>query len=349
MTDSEEGAKFNRYRSEDPFPWIAPALLNSADIRRYADATGMICNFKESSLKGATYDVAVGDRVIWWDTKKQTKCEKDLTIDPIFTLEPNSIMFVELDTRFQIPNYMIMRFNLKITHVYKGLLLGTGPIVDPGYVGKLSIPLHNLTANSYTFRRGEKMIAMEFTKLSPNISWQKVRSDILVGTGKYKEQDIAHDRHLTDCINKAIGSGTMVKCSIPENIRKIHEKAKKTQKDFESTKKDIEGRLRSIQLIAIVSIVITIVPVLSFALLTVKNMGDAYTKAIEQSNAQVQALEEKVRMLEAGANRPAALFDEKDSGAGTIEESVKQPSGQPIGQSMAEGTRAEEASGGKQD
>ncbi len=28
--------------------------------------------------------------------------------------------------------------------VYKGLLLGTGPIVDPGFVGKLYIPLHKL-------------------------------------------------------------------------------------------------------------------------------------------------------------------------------------------------------------
>ena len=59
-----------------------------------------------------------------------------------------------------------MRFNLHIRHVHRGLLLGTGPLVDPGYWGKLCIPLHNLTDKDYPIPKDEGLIWMEFTKIS---------------------------------------------------------------------------------------------------------------------------------------------------------------------------------------
>src|SRR5438034_7960116 len=41
---------FERFRGRDPFPEIAPALLNSADISDYAAATGMLCPFLPKKL-----------------------------------------------------------------------------------------------------------------------------------------------------------------------------------------------------------------------------------------------------------------------------------------------------------
>src|SRR5256885_14069412 len=72
---------------------------------------------------------------------------------------------------FRFPDYIAARFNLKIPNVYRGLLLGTGPLVDPGWSGRLSFPLHNLTTNDYEFPGGEEIIWMEFTKLSENDRW----------------------------------------------------------------------------------------------------------------------------------------------------------------------------------
>jgi deoxycytidine triphosphate deaminase len=94
-----------------------------------------------------------------------------------FDLKPNSIAFVTLEPYLRLPDYIALRFNLKIKNVYRGLLLGTGPLVDPGFEGRLSIPLHNLTANSYRFRGGDTMIWVEFTKLSPNERWVKHNKD----------------------------------------------------------------------------------------------------------------------------------------------------------------------------
>ena len=54
-------------------------------------------------------------------------------------------------------------------------------MVDPGFVGRLSIPLHNFTSNEYSLKAGEGFVYFEFTKLSwtngdqplVNASWLK--------------------------------------------------------------------------------------------------------------------------------------------------------------------------------
>jgi deoxycytidine triphosphate deaminase len=145
------------YSSWDPFPEIAPALLNSADISDYVRVTGMIYPFYKEKLKSASYPVAILGKLIYWDDEEK-ECQMDLQKGDYFTLKSNSIAFVTLEPMFRIPNYIALRFNFKITNVYRGILLGTGPLVDPGFVGKLSIPLHNLTSNDYLFKGGEDLI-----------------------------------------------------------------------------------------------------------------------------------------------------------------------------------------------
>ena len=68
-----------------------------------------------------------------------------------------------------LPEYIAVRFNLHIRHVHKGILLGTGPLVDPGFFGNLLIPLHNLTDNNYKLIGGEGFIWVEFTKVSKHV------------------------------------------------------------------------------------------------------------------------------------------------------------------------------------
>ncbi len=104
---------------------------------------------------------------MWWDDSGR-QCEVWLEEEKgeELTLGPNSITFVQVEPFFRLPDYIALRFNLKITHVHRGILLGTGPLVDPGFVGRLLIPIHNLTLNTYRLGRGEGLIWLEFTKTS---------------------------------------------------------------------------------------------------------------------------------------------------------------------------------------
>jgi deoxycytidine triphosphate deaminase len=171
FADSEDVAETRsaRYRGEgkdiDPFPGIPRALLSSEHVKAYVRQTGMIHPFAKGHLKSASYEVNAGGRFIYWDENGK-KISIPVAKDGTITLPPNSISFVQIGITFRLPQYIAVRFNLRITHVHRGLLLGTGPLVDPGFHGKLLIPLHNLTSDEYTIRGDEGLIWMEFTKTS---------------------------------------------------------------------------------------------------------------------------------------------------------------------------------------
>lgn len=151
----------------DPFRLqVPPSLLSAEHIKDYVLKTGAIAPFymdggRRSRLKMATYEGRIGKHAFVYN--KQGRLDS-LKFDKELTIKANSIVFVECDLDFRLPNYLALRFNLQIRHVHRGLLLGTGPLVDPGYWGKLCIPLHNLTDEDYSISRDDGLIWVEFTK-----------------------------------------------------------------------------------------------------------------------------------------------------------------------------------------
>jgi deoxycytidine triphosphate deaminase len=164
--------KYRVFANSDPFPDISNSLLNSKDIIQYVLTTGLVDPFTPECLLGATYTCEFSGDCIWWDSenKKHVKVLKEEE-EPL-SIKPNSIVFLGVKQMFYIPQYMALRFNLRVKNVYKGLLLGTGPIIDPGYVGNIFIPLHNLTSNEYHIKLKALLIDVEFTKLSKNNEWR---------------------------------------------------------------------------------------------------------------------------------------------------------------------------------
>jgi len=158
--------RFRRFRRHDPFPGIAPGLLTCAAFCAYIVEAGLMYPYQltTEAVDLASVDLSLLGKAVWWDEKGQRQ-DLDIKIDTSFVLKQNSIAFVTLLPYLQIPDYIALRFNLKVRHVYRGLLLGTGPLVDPGFQGYLTIPLHNLTNNEYVFHGGEPLVAVEFTKL----------------------------------------------------------------------------------------------------------------------------------------------------------------------------------------
>jgi deoxycytidine triphosphate deaminase/cell division protein FtsB len=188
-------------------------------------------------LKGASYEVCIGGEVVYWDEKGKEHVKELKNKTDKFTLLPNSIAFVTLEPYFQIPHYIALRFNLKISHIYKGLLLGTGPLVDPGFQGKLSIPLHNLTANEYVFKKGDGLIQLEFTKLSNERSWRKSQpSTSEIYQGFNIPNDIKPGRTVHDYIEKALENNKAKKVisSIPDAMHDSQKSAKSAKRSAKS-------------------------------------------------------------------------------------------------------------------
>jgi deoxycytidine triphosphate deaminase len=133
--------KYEKFKTDDPFPTIPTCQLNSADILRYVTTIGMIEPFNPELCEGVTYQCHFsGTYYRWLDDKEVFRDTKTLSDTELLELRPNSITYLEIKEHFQVPDYLLFRYNLNVSHVYKGLLLGTGPIVDPGFVGHLFIP-----------------------------------------------------------------------------------------------------------------------------------------------------------------------------------------------------------------
>jgi deoxycytidine triphosphate deaminase len=151
------------YAHHDPLTDVPCSLLSSAEIHDYVRLTGMLHPFDENALKSASYEAHIGGEMIWWDERGEKHAKQIGRGDPC-VLDANSITFVQVEPLFRLPDYIAIRFNLRITHVHRGLLLGTGPLVDPGFEGRLLIPLHNLTASKYDLDTRDALIWIEFTK-----------------------------------------------------------------------------------------------------------------------------------------------------------------------------------------
>ena len=154
----------------DPFENVPPSLLSAEHIRDYVLKTGAIGPFhtgggRHSRLKKASYEGRIGKCAYRYNKRgmlESVPLEGDLKVGA------NSIVFVECNLDFRLPDFIALRFNLQIRHVHRGLLLGTGPLVDPGYWGRLCIPLHNLTDEDYSIPLEEGLIWVEFTKTTVN-------------------------------------------------------------------------------------------------------------------------------------------------------------------------------------
>jgi len=166
--DDEAKSRAEFFKELDPFPDLPAALLSSEHVSDYVRVTGLIHPFYPTNdrLKPASYE-ARAQRFIRWDDDGR-KIITDVKIGDAYELPENSITFVQIESKIRLPDYLALRFNLRIKHVHRGLLLGTGPLVDPGFGGDLLIPLHNLTSKKYVITVDEGIIWIEFTKTSHN-------------------------------------------------------------------------------------------------------------------------------------------------------------------------------------
>ena len=138
-SDAEADARYERWRSHDPFPEIPPALLNSADLQDYVETTGMISPFtlEPDTLKPASYAIPLEGEVLFWEedfderSGKRTQVKRCIELKPgdHLRLKHNPIVYVTLAPVLRLPNYIAARFNLTIMDIYRGLLVGTAALI----------------------------------------------------------------------------------------------------------------------------------------------------------------------------------------------------------------------------
>lgn len=304
--------KYDKFKDKDPFPDIKSALLNAEDIIKYILTTGMIDPFTPEKLQGATYSCTFSGRYLKFDSEGKGNLST-LSDGEALSIEPNSITYLEINERFMIPLYMVLRFNLKVPHVYKGLLLGTGPIVDPGFIGRLYIPLHNLTLNKYNINKGAELISVEFTKLSMRKDWLSLsKTDVSLvkrlnfsKLPKNIQKNIKADREIFEYLVTSLQGDKLfhkepiealsVGSSLEKNVRVLENLDEKVNESLNNVKA-IKNRATAEVILAILGILITVIAII----VPISQAFDAIHKERVEYRDTLSLYQEKVDNLEHG-------------------------------------------------
>ena len=285
-TKDEAKSRAKDAADKDPFPEVPAALLSSEHIQAYVRQTAMLFPFHpdEGALKAASYEIKPGGFFVRWDedtkhVEKVEDCEE-------LVLPPNSISFVQLESFIRLPHYIAMRFNLRIKHVHRGLLLGTGPLVDPGFHGNLVIPLHNLTSAEYKIRKDEGLIWMEFTKTSSHL-FRREEGSVGAIHDDFKPIDpIKTDRPI-EYYFEASNQNRPIQSSIPKAMRDTKEEAAKAAKEAEAARKANQF-FAGLGLLAVLSLVVSLY---SFIQTADNNQRTSELKALSADTKAGQALD----------------------------------------------------------
>jgi deoxycytidine triphosphate deaminase len=227
LGEAKRRAEF--FRNRDPFPDIPRALLAAEHVAAYVRVTGMLYPFypDDDRLKPASYE-ARAKNFIRWDEEGR-KSVVSVQPDKTYMLPANSITFAQIESTIRLPDYIALRFNLRIKHVHRGLLLGTGPLVDPGFNGDLLIPLHNLTSDDYEISGKEGLIWIEFTKTTRNTEIPHPKGEI-----ETHKKEVQPETYF-----ERANKNNPIRSSIPQAVKEARERASRAEKSARGARRTV--------------------------------------------------------------------------------------------------------------
>lgn len=219
----------------DPDPESVGILLSDR-IEFYAMRVSLISPFDRGSLGPASYTLHVGKEYIL--NNRHGDLSKNETVE----IPPNGLIYIRFFEEVNIPHYMIARFNLRVKQVYRGLLLGTGPQVDPGFRGHLNCPIHNFTDEPKVIRYGDPLVTIDFEKTTRLGQTSFVGKNdeglksVLAGVRNRNEKIVGVDNLPCELFNKKadrplkeyLPRGESVKSSIFD----LHQRVERSEKIF---------------------------------------------------------------------------------------------------------------------
>lgn len=144
---------------------MSDQTLLDFDIIFEARRKGLLVPFEEVQLKGASYDVRVGDYAILARSEAEGGHERILLKEQGYIdLLPNQTAAIYSLERLGVPQDMKGRLSLRSYWAIKGLHFNGG-VVDPGYTGLLFFNITNLGTAPVRIHYAEGLVTTEFVRL----------------------------------------------------------------------------------------------------------------------------------------------------------------------------------------
>jgi dCTP deaminase len=137
-------------------------ILTDDDIKA-AVAAGDISfdPFDEGQVQPASIDLRVGDE------GATTKHKQRVSIKDrgLIILEPGDFGVISILEKVKFGPQYVGRLGLRSKYARKGLIATTGPQIDPGFEGSITLGLANLTPKSVSLSHGDDILTLEIHRL----------------------------------------------------------------------------------------------------------------------------------------------------------------------------------------
>jgi deoxycytidine triphosphate deaminase len=284
------------YLWSDPDP-SSQGILLSDRIQFYVQAFGLIDPFDQAHLAPASYDLSLG-KDCWCAqyTKDTGRSTRELPSGSDLIIEPNSIVYVTSGEVLRLPFYLTARFNLRLRLLHEGLLVGTGPQVDPGFRGRLSVPLHNVSSQRIALRAGERFAVIEFQQTTPFPS---------CGKGARRERDVRSDGEALaikglgghPCITfptrsldrqpveRYVPGGKLASSSLEGAVADIHHLEEKVERDLS----DFRSHIKTLSLVSYIAVAVVALSFVGY-FWSVVNWNKSVNEAAARAEEQIKTL-----------------------------------------------------------
>jgi deoxycytidine triphosphate deaminase len=316
--------------------WIDPdksrvcGVLLSDRISYYTKKVGLIEPFDGKHLAPASYDLTLGSECWYSDHAIETgQAKRMLELRESLIIPPNSIVFVSTAETLNLPFYLVGRFNLKLRFLHEGLLVGVGPQVDPGFAGRLSCPLHNISSEKICLTCGDPFAVIEFQKTTPFAEGENLEASIRLGDiRRLGEESGLNGIEGYKCITFPTRSlrrepvkgylppGKQITSSMQALVSSVSQTSAKTQ----STLNDFAGRMQTLTLATVVAVAVVAISMGTYFWGAVSWSKTAYQSAVGVAN-DVKDLNDRLKNLKSEQTR---LNNERKADEARLDELQRQ-------------------------
>jgi len=137
-------------------------ILTDRQIRERVTAGDIaITPFDDAQIQSASIDLRVGEEGATTKTKKRVNIREH----GFLLLEPGDFGVISILEELKLGPQYVGRIGLRSKYARKGLIATTGPQIDPGYHGRLTLGVTNLTPQTVSIPYKDDILTLELHRL----------------------------------------------------------------------------------------------------------------------------------------------------------------------------------------
>ena len=209
-------------------------ILTDSEIRAAcasSDGGIAIIPFDERSVEPASYDLRVGQQAATTSRKRITDLEREGFVE----VEPGDFAIVSTFETLRFDNRHVGRFGLTSTHARRGLIATVGPQVDPGFHGRLTVGVTNLSTKPVTLTYQDHFLTVEFHRLEKPVDTPY--------TGQYQDRVKLSSDDIEAVMEREYMSQTEMMRTLQALVSTVDGLQKSVDSTVESLKQSVNLRL----------------------------------------------------------------------------------------------------------